>query len=113
MPFIERAPAVDIMTDSSIGPKQMSVQLRHWDKTANYLIETALHGGTDLADTDDYDERFGYTGRVVYAPSFSKSQVLHLHSLFLLSYKNEHYHPTLSQLSQLELTYLVTQTILQ
>ena len=78
LPFIERAPAVDIMTDSSIGPKQMSVQLRHWDKTANYLIETALHGGTDLADTDDYDERFGYTGRVVYAPSLSKSQVLHL-----------------------------------
>ena len=76
--FIERAPSVDIMTDSSIGPKQMAVQYRKWDKKANYLLEAALHGGKDLADTDDYDERFGYTGRFVYAPSFGKSQVMHL-----------------------------------
>ena len=78
LPFIERAPSVDTMTDESIGPKRMSIQYRNWDKKMNYLFETAIHGSGDLADTKTMDEQLGYTGRIVYAPIMSKNSVVHL-----------------------------------
>ena len=77
LPFIERAPSVDTMTDESIGPKRMAVQLRNWDKKAGYLIETAVHGSGDIMQTETSDEQFGLTARAVYAPIHSKKHVLH------------------------------------
>ncbi|MDA9708368.1 OprO/OprP family phosphate-selective porin [Alphaproteobacteria bacterium] len=76
--FIERAPSVDIMTDHSIGPKRMSAQLRNWDKKMGYLIEAAVHGSGDVTPTESFDEQFGLTGRVVYAPIHQKKHVLHM-----------------------------------
>ena len=76
--FIERAPSVDAMTDETIGPKRMAVQLRSWDKKAGYLIETAVHGSGDVMQTETADEQFGLTARAVYAPIHSKKHVLHL-----------------------------------
>ena len=78
LPFIERAPSVDTMTDESIGPKRMAIQLRNWDKKAGYLIEAAMHGSGDIMQTETSDEQFGLTARAVYAPILSKKNVLHL-----------------------------------
>ncbi len=78
LPFIERAPSVDAMTDHTLGPKRMSVQYRNWDKKMGYLFETAIHGAGDMTPTEAVDEQLGYTARIVYAPFMSKSTVLHL-----------------------------------
>ena len=78
LPFIERAPSVDTMTDESIGPKRMAVQLRSWDKKAGYLYEAAIHGSGDTMQTETGDEQFGLTARAVYAPIHAKKHVLHL-----------------------------------
>lgn len=77
LPFIERAPSVDTMTDESIGPKRMSIQYRNWDKKMGYLFETAIHGAGDTTSSETFDEQLGYTARAVYAPIMSKNTVLH------------------------------------
>ena len=63
LPFIERAPSVDTMTDESIGPKRMSIQYRNWDKKMGYLFETAIHGAGDTTSSETFDEQLGYTAR--------------------------------------------------
>ena len=78
LPFIERAPSVDAMTDYTLGPKRMSVQYRNWDKKLGYLFEGAIHGSGDMTPTENFDEQLGYTGRLVYAPIHEKKHVLHL-----------------------------------
>ena len=77
LPFIERAPSVDTMTDETIGPKRMSIQYRNWSKKNAYLFEAAIHGSGDTFQTETSDEQFGYTARLVYAPILNKKHVLH------------------------------------
>ena len=78
MAFIERAPSLDAMTDETIGPKRMGVQLRNWDKKMGYLVELGMHGSSDTFSTEQTSEDFGLGGRLVYAPIHEKKHALHL-----------------------------------
>ena len=78
LPFMERSPAVDAMTDHTLGPKRMNIQYRKWDRKIGYLLEIAGHGSSDMAQTETADESWGTTARLAYAPINEKNHVLHL-----------------------------------